>query len=408
MRIIQISYIANLGNLETEVIERKGIGHPDTMADILAERLSVAYSKFTLENYGAILHHNFDKLAILGGKTEVSFGEGRLISPIRVLLNGRATTSFAGKDIPVKEILETETKKFLTALLRNFDTDKDIIFHYNISNASGPGKMRESKGSRAFLFNPRSIKEVKGYDRLVNNDTSIGCAYAPLSTLEGSVLRLEKLLYLAGTKRYHWLGTDIKIMAIKNKEKYNFTICIPQISKHVKSLNAYKNNLNTARLFINKKLKQFLPNKNINISLNTRDDYSKGDIYLTVTGSSIESGDEGIVGRGNRINGLITPLRPMSLEGIAGKNPKYYTGKLYNIAASKIASRLHKETGNYVEVCLISQSGKLIIKPWATIVRIGGEQEEKIDVLKKIVREELAEIPNITGEIIKQKIKPIK
>ncbi|MET7278839.1 methionine adenosyltransferase [Kribbella sp. NPDC005582] len=47
----------------TTIVERKGIGHPDTLADHLAERLSRAYSRYTLDHFGAVLHHNFDKLA---------------------------------------------------------------------------------------------------------------------------------------------------------------------------------------------------------------------------------------------------------------------------------------------------------------------------------------------------------
>jgi hypothetical protein len=37
------------------IVERKGWGHPDTLADHLAERLSRAYSRYTLERFGAVL-----------------------------------------------------------------------------------------------------------------------------------------------------------------------------------------------------------------------------------------------------------------------------------------------------------------------------------------------------------------
>ena len=70
------------------------------------------------------------------------------------------------------------------------------------------------------------------------------------------------------------------------------------------------------------------------MSINTRDDAARQELYLTAIGSSIESGDEGVVGRGNRANGLISMLRPMSVEGVSGKNPVYHVGKLYNLAAT--------------------------------------------------------------------------
>jgi S-adenosylmethionine synthetase len=69
-----------------------------------------------------------------------------------------------------------------------------------------------------------------------------------------------------------------------------------------------------------------------------RDIPDRDELYLTYTGSSIESGDEGVVGRGNRVTGLITPLRPMNIEGASGKNPVYHVGKLYNLAAQRIAT----------------------------------------------------------------------
>ena len=66
-----------------EFVERKGRGHPDTLADGLAEYLSVKYSLYTLKKFGAILHHNFDKIGLLGGSSSVRFGKGNLVKPIR-------------------------------------------------------------------------------------------------------------------------------------------------------------------------------------------------------------------------------------------------------------------------------------------------------------------------------------
>ena len=68
--------------------------------------------------------------------------------------------------------------------------------------------------------------------------------------------------------------------------------------------------------------------------VNALDDPKASDesgIYLTVTGLSAEQGDDGEVGRGNRVNGLITPSRAMSLEAAAGKNAVAHVGKLYNL-----------------------------------------------------------------------------
>jgi len=405
MKNLSIMPVSQLGELETEVVERKGIGHPDTIADALAENLSVAYSRYTLDHFGAILHHNFDKVSVLGGTTEVDFGNGRLTSPIRVILNGRASVQFADKIIPVRDLLEAEARRFFSELFAgHINPEQNVETHWFVSNASGPGKTKWSTGSRAHLFAPRSIGEVKGYDRLLNNDTSIGCGYAPLSSLEQAVRGLETTLNSSATKQmYPWLGTDIKVMAARVNRMCGVTICLPQIARYVPSLEVYQENLAAMRVFVERKLGACLPGVEITLWFNTRDDFARGDVYLTAIGSSIESGDEGIVGRGNRVNGLITPLRPMNLEGACGKNPKYYTGKLYNVAAHRIAERLYQETQSVCEVLLVSQAGQPLVEPWQTIVRVANKYDEKR--VAWIVEEELARIPDITEALLAKTIR---
>ncbi len=405
MKSLNIIHTPQLDELKIEVIERKGIGHPDTIADALAENLSVAYSRYTQNHFGAIMHHNFDKVSVLGGTTEVDFGKGKITSPIRVILNGRASVSFANEKIPVRDLLELETRNFFSKMFGDLINSKqDIKTHWFVSSASGPGKTKQSTGSRAHLFTPRNISEVKGYDRLLNNDTSIGCGYAPLSPLEQMVLKIEEELNSVLTKqKYPWLGTDIKIMATKIGHQCGITICLPQIAQYVQSIDVYRENLAETRVLIENRLSVLLPETEITLWLNTRDDFTRNDVYLTAIGSSIESGDEGIVGRGNRINGLITPLRPINLEGACGKNPKYYTGKLYNVAAHKIAKRIYQETQSACEVLLISQAGQLLTKPWQTIVRIANKYDEK--TIMRITKEELERIPKITEELLTKTIK---
>lgn len=64
--------------------------------------------------------------------------------------------------------------------------------------------------------------------------------------------------------------------------------------------------------------------------------YAKG--ILLVTGTSAEVGDDGQVGRGNRVNGIITPGRPVSLEAAVGRNPVSHVGKIYNASLARDAA----------------------------------------------------------------------
>lgn len=390
-----------------EFVERKGKGHPDTLSDNLAEYLSAKYSQYTRKNFGVILHHNFDKVGMLGGASDVGFGYGRLIKPIRILLNGRASTKFGDKEINVKNLLTKWAKEFMLENLPITNPDEELEFHYNQSNQSSPGKTEEDnnkkKSARKYWFEPRNLNDIPELKKLVSNDTSIGVGFAPYSRLELLILDIEKTLNGSRFKESNkWIGSDIKIMGFRNEEDFKVTMCIPQIGPYVNSIGEYKDNVIYCRKIIEEIVKKHHID-NFELDINTRDNYEKGELYLTVIGSSIESGDEGLVGRGNRIQGVISPTRPMSMEGVAGKNPVYHIGKLYYIAAQKISEKIYKEFGVPNSVALISQSGRDLLDPWVTFIHVPElfEQEDKI---KKFAEEIIVNIPNITNSIIEGEI----
>ena len=95
-----------------EVVERKGLGHPDTLADGLAEAISNEYSKYCLDKYGAVLHHNVDKISIIGGLVDIDFGKGRVQKSPTIILNGRMSESFKGKKINIILVLGRVIKIF--------------------------------------------------------------------------------------------------------------------------------------------------------------------------------------------------------------------------------------------------------------------------------------------------------
>lgn len=389
-----------------EIVERKGYGHPDTIADHLAEYLSAKYSVYTKQRFGAVLHHNFDKLCLLGGASYVVFGKGHLTRPIRVLLNGRASTKFGDEIIPVNDLLAKWSKEFLFERLENIDIYKDIDFHFNLSNQSSPGKTNEigpDEGTRKYWFEPRNLGDLSELRKLRSNDTSMGVGYCPLSNLENFVIDIEEALTVGEFKnKNNWIGGDVKLMAMRNNEIHKLTLCIPQISKYVNNINEYKANIESARSYISK----FAEKYNIidlEININTRDDFEKVELYLTATGSSIESGDEGVVGRGNRINKIISPTNPISMEGSAGKNPVYHIGKLYYISSMAISREIYQKFGIKNEVFMVSQSGRDLLDPWVVNINLESNLEDE-DEMKNFVQEKILEITQITEDLLNQKI----
>ena len=77
-----------------EVVERKGLGHPDTIFDALAEALSRALCREYLQKCGIILHHNVDKALLCGGRAAPQFGGGVVLAPIEIHLAGRAVQNW--------------------------------------------------------------------------------------------------------------------------------------------------------------------------------------------------------------------------------------------------------------------------------------------------------------------------
>lgn len=385
-----------------EFIEKKGNGHPDTLADALAEHISSNYSIYTLKRFGVILHHNFDKIGLLGGASHVSFGNGHLVRPIRVLVNGRASVRFGNIKIEVKRLIIKWVKDFFKVNLPGINPDKNLDFHINLSSESSPGNVTTdqiTQNSRRYWFEPRGRQDITELENLVSNDTSLGVGYAPSSILEKIVLDIHNSLIRPNhLKKNPWLGTDIKILAFRYKNEVSITMCIPQIANHVRSIEDYKRNLQKTIAVVRKIVNNY-PVNLVDLYVNMRDRYEAGELYLTAIGSSLESGDEGLVGRGNRVNGVISPLRPMSIEGACGKNPVYHVGKLYYLTAFKIAQNIYKIFSVPNEVYLASQSGRDLLSPWVAVIALPSHFR-RIDSVRKIVRKSFNEIPNFTQRII--------
>ncbi len=75
------------------------------------------------------------------------------------------------------------------------------------------------------------------------------------------------------------------------------------ISKLVSDVNNYlavKEEVKQAVLDLASKI---APSYNVRVNVNTGDRVDKGILYLTVTGTSAEHGDDGMTGRGNRASG---------------------------------------------------------------------------------------------------------
>lgn len=366
---------------EIELVERKGIGHPDSVADGLAESISRALCQEYLDRFGAVLHHNTDKTQIVAGRSRPAFGGGEVICPLYILLTGRATRVFKEEEIPVDTIAIKAARRLLTDSLSNLDVNNHIILDAKIGMGSS------------------DLRDVFGRKVPSANDTSFGVGYAPLSETEKIVYNTEREL-MNLKKSIPAIGEDIKVMGMREGDTINLTIACAMIDKYLANLKEYADTKADIVEHITQHARQFTSRK-VKAQMNVADDIEAGSVYITVTGTSAEMGDDGAVGRGNRANGLITPNRPMSLEATCGKNPINHVGKIYNLLSTEAARQIAAEVEGIDEVYIkiLSQIGKPIDEPHMASVQIvpqDGADMKTVEIgATEILDDWLANIPKL-------------
>jgi S-adenosylmethionine synthetase len=175
---------------EAEFVERKGLGHPDTTCDAIAEEVSRALSAAYLGRFGRILHHNVDKVLLVAGSSAPRFGGGRILEPIRVVLAGRATARIGDEAIDVPGIALEAARACIRARFRFLDPLRDMAFECRI---------REGSADLRALF-------ARGHRVPLANDSSAGAGFAPFSPLERLVAGCERALNAPGTRPHPGRG----------------------------------------------------------------------------------------------------------------------------------------------------------------------------------------------------------
>jgi S-adenosylmethionine synthetase len=320
-----------------------------------------------LDEFGRILHHNTDETMVVGGASEPKFGGGKITAPIYILLVGRATTEVNGEKLPFRQIAIDAAKNYVKSVCAHIDISKDVEFDCRIGSGS---------------VDLRGVFEQKA---VLANDTSFGVGFAPLSDTERLVLETERFITTKLKKKVPAVGEDVKVMACRNGQDIRLTIAAALVGSEIADADEYQSVCDTIR-DQSADLATKLTTRSVEIDVNTADDPELGRYYLTVTGCSMEAGDDGSVGRGNRVNGLITPNRPMSLEAAAGKNPVNHVGKIYNLLSNLIAQDVVKETGGNVKeihVRILSQIGRPVDQPQVASLQILPADGVKLAAVRK-------------------------
>jgi len=380
-----------------EIVERKGLGHPDSICDYIMDDLSVNLSREYLRKFGVIMHHNVDKSLLVAGEVEMKFGGGLVEEPMRLIFGDRATVKVDRVEIPIKEISVQTAKEWFKKNLRFVDPEKHVKYQV------------ELKPGSAGLTD---IFKRKG--RLLGaNDTSAAVGYAPMTRTETIVFETERYVNSDDfKKKFPASGEDVKVMGFRKNKELNLTLSMAFVDQFVESEKDYFKK--KAEIFeeINRFVKENTDFEKITVNLNTLDVAGRGidGIYLTVLGTSADGADSGQVGRGNRVNGLISLNRPFCSEAAAGKNPVSHVGKIYNVLTHRIARRIyHKVDGlEEVYIWLLSQIGQPIDEPAIAgaqvIMKTGNRFEDVRREVQEVMNFELENIDMFCKELAEGKI----
>ena len=333
----------SIEDIPVEIVERKGIGHPDSLCDGIAERISVEYTRWCQEHLDVLLHHNFDKVQLVAGEVELGYGGGEITKPILIQIAGRGVPSWKGQAIPLDDIAVGAAKRHIRETMRYLDPDE----HMDIRSYVGRGA-----AELQYVVN-----------RVTANDTSFGVSHWPRSGLEHAVYETAQYINHALIDRFP-IGEDVKVMGMRRNGELILTVALPFLAVEIDSRAAYGKARDAAQATI-QDFAEELDHRKVTVVVNTADDMERDQVYLTLTGTSAEMGDDGAVGRGNRVNGVIAPFRSTSLEAACGKNPISHVGKVYNVLALIAAQEIVEQVSEVQEatVYILSQIGAPLDTP---------------------------------------------
>ncbi len=368
-----------------EIVERKGLGHPDSICDAIMDQISVRLSRAYLEKFGAIMHHNADKSLLVAGEIETRFGGGSVKEPMHLIFGDRATFEVEGVSLPVKEMTIQTAKEWFKKNLRFVDPEKHV--RYQVELKPGSPELTDIFKRKGMILGA--------------NDTSAAVGYAPMTKTEKIVLETERYVNSKDfKKRFPESGEDVKVMGLRRAANLNITVAMAVVDRFVESEKDYFRK----KAEILEEIKSFVKEKadfeNVTVDLNTLDVEGRGidGVYLTVLGTSADGADSGQVGRGNRVNGVIPLNRPVCSEAAAGKNPVSHVGKIYNLLTHKIANSIYEQVPGIEEVYiwLLSQIGKPIDQPAIAAAQVVMKSGNSFEHVRKEIEEVMdSELKNI-------------
>jgi len=320
-----------------------------------------------------------------------------MTNKILIVYGDRATFDVGDVHVPVDEVLKRSTKDWFKRNLRLVDPEEHLKYQVEVQ----PG-----------ATSLQDIFARKGR-YLGANDTSAAVGYAPYSRLERLILNVEDHMNSQEFKRrFPESGEDVKIMGSRNGNGVTLTVAQAFVDRYIESEADYFRKKGEIYDAVNAFIAEKSDFDNVRVGLNVLDAKGRGigGLYLTVLGSSIDTGDSGQVGRGNNVIGVIPLNRPMSSEAAAGKNPVSHVGKIYNLLSYRIAGEICQNVNGVKEtyVWLVSAIGQPIDKPAVCSAQVipadGVSLEEITPQIQEVIASEFDRLDEFCMDLAQGKV----
>lgn len=385
-----------------DAAERKGIGHPDTLADLVADAFSRRYATWCRDQFGMVPNHWVDKVNLVGAAAEVTFGGFSIDKPIDCYLFGKITDRVGSTAIPIDELFQGTIASVLPTALGDDRILNHVRLHVN--NTRGVAVDHDSQFYRPEATS--ALAEVLARES-VANDTVICVGASRHGLAAGVAVGLERRI--TGTEfraLFPAVGTDVKVMVVRVGGELDLTVAVPLHPEQVDSWESYRTLLAEVEEAVLAELKDVLDREprartvtSVDLRLNTKDAPGRG--YLAPFGTALGKGDCGVVGRGNRYSGVIEPLRPASCEAPAGKNPVHHVGKIYTAVAADAAQRIMAATSAYAEVTIAARNGGQLREPAFLLVSLDRDTDAATEAeIEQIARRAVGESDAFTDRFL--------
>jgi S-adenosylmethionine synthetase len=314
-----------------ETVEKRGLGHPDALCDALAEHVSAAFARYCFEQFGSIAHYNIEGLTMDEGESNVQFGGGEMIKPIRLHLRGSFPCQHDGKKIPYMDIAKETIYDYLKKVVPQLDAHKWV---------------RIIDGTRAYGV-ARKTYDITNL--VANHMYTVSATYPPYAA-ESCALRIEQKLNSPAYKKDHpYVGSDNKIIVVQNGNSVDIDSYVSMVSGNVADADALRSYTEVIKHDICEVAatdRVRVDEIGVYTSVNPLHDGR----VMTVSGSSVESYNGCAIGR--------------------SRYPIYHAAKIYYALAYQISKRIYNEERVASAVKLTSKVGWAMESPWHTDINL--------------------------------------